>query len=173
VKVRLEDIPPEGLELSFSAAGQGPEAYGGQVIQVAEPPVAELFLERHGDMVTARGSYRARLVLACSRCLEPMAVELGGPLEMVYQPQPTALGHEEVELADDEMEVSFYGGEEIDLAGALFDEVNLAIPMAPLCRPECPGMCPRCGQSRQNGACTCSNEESDPRWAKLAELKLE
>ncbi|KMY67189.1 hypothetical protein AAU61_13855 [Desulfocarbo indianensis] len=158
--------------MSFTDSHLGPKDLGAQVIEVLEPPRAELRLELHGDMVGVRGGYSARLLLACSRCLEPMELAMQGPLKVVFQPQPQALGGEEVELADDDLEVSFYSGEEVDLSFCLHDEIALALPMAPLCRPDCPGICPVCGKSLRDGPCGCQAKKTDPRWAKLAKLDL-
>jgi uncharacterized protein len=171
LKVRLEDIPPEGLDLSFEEGGWRPQDLGPQVAEVLEPPGARVHLERRGELVQVSGSFGARLLLECSRCLRPVELEVSGPLHMTYQPQPLGAGGEELELADDDLEVSFYTGEEIDLSGGLHDEVSLALPMAPVCREDCPGICPACGKSRLEGECTCTRQEMDPRWAKLAELK--
>jgi uncharacterized protein len=172
LKVRLEDIPPEGLDLSFSDSQTGPAALGPQVREILEPPKAEVHLERNGELVDLRGKYSVRLLLECSRCLEPVEIEVDGPLRVVYQPQPTGLDGEEIELADDDLEVSFYKGEEIDLSLSLHDEVALAVPMAPLCKEDCPGLCPVCGKSRLEGDCGCLDKRVDPRWAKLAKLKI-
>ncbi len=172
MKVRVEDIPPEGLDVSFSDSQLGPAELGGQVREILEPPKAELNIQRSGELVDARGRYSVRLLLECSRCLEPVEVNVEGPLRLVYQPQPTGLDGEEIELADDDLEVSFYKGEEIDLSLGLHDEVALAVPMAPLCGAECPGICPVCGKSRLGGDCGCLDKRVDPRWAKLAKLKI-
>lgn len=173
MKVRLEDIPPEGLDLSFSDSTMGPAELGSQVREILEPPKAQVHLERSGEMVDLRGKYSVRLLLECSRCLEPVEMEVEGPLKGVYQPQPISLDGEEIELADDDLEVSFYRGEEIDLSLGLHDEVALAVPMAPLCKEDCPGLCPVCGKSRLEGDCGCLDKKVDPRWAKLAKLKIE
>jgi len=158
--------------VSFSDARLGPKDIGAQVREILEPPSAELHLTLSGDLVDVRGSFKVRLLLECSRCLEPVAVSLSGPLKVVYQPQPTGLSGEELELADEDLEVSFYTGEEIDLSLGLHDEVALAVPMAPVCRENCPGLCPVCGKSRLEGECGCLDKKVDPRWAKLAKLKL-
>jgi uncharacterized protein len=173
LKFRLEDIPPEGLDVSFTETRLGPQEIGPQVRQVLEAPTAELHLTLSGELVDVRGNFRTRLLLECSRCLEPVELEVAGPIKVVYQPQPSGLDGEEVELADEDLEVSFYTGEEIDLSLSLHDEVALAVPMAPLCREDCPGLCPVCGKSRLEGECGCLDKKVDPRWAKLAKLKLE
>lgn len=172
MKVRVEDIPPEGLDLSLSDSQMGAAELGPQVREILEAPQAQVHLERNGELVDLRGKYSVRLLLECSRCLEPVEMEVEGPLRVVYQPQPTGLDGEEIELADDDLEVSFYKGEEIDLSLGLHDEVALAVPMAPLCKEDCPGLCPVCGKSRLEGDCGCLEKRVDPRWAKLAKLKI-
>ena len=172
MKVRVEDIPPEGLDVSFADARLGPAEIGAQVREILEPPQAEVHIQRSGELVDVRGSFRVRLLLECSRCLQPVEMKVEGPLKVLYQPQPIGLDGEEIELADDDLEVSFYTGEEIDLSLSLHDEVALAVPMAPLCNDDCQGLCPICGKSRLEGKCDCLEKSVDPRWAKLAELKL-
>lgn len=172
MKIHLEDIPPEGLDIDFTDTRLGPAELGAQVREIIEPPEAKVHIQRSGDLVDVRGGFRVRLLLECSRCLEPVDMEVEGPLRVIYQPQPTGLDGEEIELADDDLEVSFYTGEEIDLSLSLHDEVALAVPMAPVCGDDCQGLCPVCGKSRLTGKCDCLDKRTDPRWAKLAELKI-
>jgi uncharacterized protein len=172
LKVRLEDIPPEGLDLSFTDTRLGAADLGDQVRGILEPPQAKVHLQRSGELVDVRGAFKVRLLLECSRCLAPMELKVEGPYKVMYQPQPAGLDGEEIELADDDLEVSFYTGEEIDLSLSLHDEVALAVPMAPVCGDDCQGLCPVCGKSRLTGKCDCLEKRTDPRWAKLAELKI-
>lgn len=172
MKIHLEDIPPEGLDIDFTDTRLGPAELGAQVREIIKPPEAKVHVQRSGDLVDVRGGFRVRLLLECSRCLEPVDMEVEGPLRVIYQPQPTGLDGEEIELADDDLEVSFYTGEEIDLSLSLHDEVTLAVPMAPVCGDDCQGLCPVCGKSRLTGKCDCLDKRTDPRWAKLAELKI-
>ena len=171
MKVRLEDIPPEGLEVEFEDRSVKASDLGQQVAGLSEPPRARLRLERQGDLVLARGGYRAGLNLICSRCLQAVASRMGGPLEWVFSPPPPGES-EEVQLGGEEMDLLFYAGDELDLAQALRDEIGLALPMAPQCRPDCRGLCPACGLPLAEGDCGCRRAQDDPRWAKLAELKL-
>lgn len=172
MKVRLEDIPPEGLEVEFEDRRAKPGDLGGQVAGLPEPPRARLRLERQGELVLARGGYQAGLRLVCSRCLQEVAAKVGGPLEWVFGPVQPASEAEEVQLSGEDMDVLPYEGEELDLAQALRDEIGLSLPMAPVCRADCRGLCPGCGRALTEGDCGCRQDKSDPRWAKLAELKL-
>lgn len=171
LKVRLEDIPPEGLEVEFSDQRALPRDLGEVVTEITSPPQAWLRLEKQGELVLARGEYRVGVRLQCSRCLKPGVAELAGPLELIFSPpqSPTA---EEVQLGGDEMDLVFFEGDELDLAQALRDEIGLNLPMAPLCRAECAGLCPVCGRDLNQEACGCRQEKTDPRWAKLAKLEI-
>lgn len=169
MKVRLEDIPDEGLDVAFELKTAAAEDLGEVVKAVIDAPKAKLHLNKSGEFVLARGSASAMLRVDCSRCLKSFDMTVDQGLDLVFQ--PLVKYDDEVELISSDMEVSFYEGEEVDLGQAVLDEIGLAIPMAPLCRPECVGICPHCGQDLRKGRCQCGTKEFDPRWAKLAELK--
>ena len=179
MRVRLEDIPPEGLEVAFEDTRLKPGDLGEQVVEVLEAPRAELRLLRQGDRVRAQGSYRARLTLVCSRCLVGAPFDLTGEIDWQFLPEAQAAkpgggkrsGAEEVHLQENELEAVFYQKGELDLGKVLKDELALELPMAPLCRPDCAGLCPECGKPKAEGGCDCLRRETDPRWAALAKLK--
>ena len=171
MKVKLEDIPAEGLEVSFEETSFTPQELGAQVSALAGAVEARLRLTPAQGLVRVRGEFAARLELVCSRCLEPFSQTVTGEMELVFLPEPEDSA-EEVELDGDDMEVSFFRDNELDLSGALRDELALALPMAPLCAENCTGLCPQCGKPLKEGACECKTGGSDPRWAKLAQLKI-
>jgi len=61
---------------------------------------------------------------------------------------------------------------ELNVGALLWEMFNLALPSKPLCRPDCKGLCPRCGQNLNEGACRCGDESGDPRLAALRGLKV-
>jgi len=170
MKLRLEDIPEEGLDVSFELRGAKPAELGSAVEALAAPPWASLHVEQKGEFVLARGRAGAKLRLSCSRCLEPIEMALDQALDLAFEPLPE-VDADEIELRGDEMDVSFYRDGEVDLGEAVLEELSFAVPMAPLCRPDCPGVCPRCGQAHGEGGCQCQTESIDPRWGKLAQLR--
>lgn len=124
-----------------------------------------------GHLVT--GTVTARGDLACSRCLEPVAWEMEESFSVEYRVSASAPGEADTELEDDELEVSFLQGSELDLDELAAEQVILALPMRILCDTSCAGLCPRCGANRNvAGACTCE-PETDPRWEALRELASE
>lgn len=172
MKVRLEDISPEGLEVEFTDAAARPVDLGPQVGEVTELPRATLFIKLRGDVVQVKGSYSAGLSLVCSRCLQALPWRAEGQLEVAYRPQES-VGGEELRLGEGELEVGFFKDGEVDLAQAVRDELSLSLPMAPLCKEQCPGLCPVCGRLMDQGQCGCHKQQTDPRWAKLAKLDLQ
>jgi uncharacterized protein len=76
----------------------------------------------------------------------------------------------DVELGSDDLDLDFYDHDLLNLAGLVETETTLALPMKPLCREDCRGLCPVCGGNRNVTACTCDGREPDPRWAALRTL---
>jgi len=59
----------------------------------------------------------------------------------------------------------------LDITEAARQYFLIAVPMKPLCKKDCAGLCPTCGQNLNQGKCACPTDNTDPRWAKLADLK--
>jgi uncharacterized protein len=76
-----------------------------------------------------------------------------------------------VELGVDDLEVDFYTGDTLDVGSLLRSETDLALPMKPLCRADCRGLCPACGGNRNATDCGCGSRPADPRLAPLEALK--
>ena len=77
----------------------------------------------------------------------------------------------EVELGEEDVEVSYYRDDAIDLAGLMREQFYLALPMKPLCTDDCKGLCPQCGTNRNVSQCSCTQGWVDPRLAALQALK--
>jgi len=122
------------------------------VIENAAP-----FLELHGQAA-------AKLRLTCSRCLASFEQELSVEIAEAFTNKPEALS------ADDLDEIGFFSGDEIDIAPALLRALLLEMPMRPLCRPDCKGLCPDCGADLNQQACSCNHDNIDIRLNKLQAL---
>jgi uncharacterized protein len=164
VKIKLSDIPDEGLEI------EGTEALGSPY---ADPDWTledlHLRLERDGDTVFVQGSLGASVPLSCGRCLEPMRVRLSPEVSSRLVPAPRGRV-EGRELGSDDLETDVYAGDTIDLGALVETETSLALPMKPLCRADCRGLCPVCGINRNSSTCACETSTPDPRWAALKGL---
>jgi uncharacterized protein len=163
--IRVPDIPDEGLSLVDGAAlGPVYPDAGWHLDRIS------LLVERRGQAVEVTGDFEATAQLACGRCLEPVTVQVAPSVDLELRPQPTGR-HGEIELGRDDLEVDFYQGEVLDVAGLLRSETALALPMKSLCRPECRGLCPVCGGNKNVTECRCEPRGTDPRLAPLEALR--
>jgi len=74
------------------------------------------------------------------------------------------------EINEDEEEIRFMQGDEIDLDGPIRDVIILNLPQNPLCKPDCKGLCPDCGEKLENLPPDHAHEKVDARWAALGDL---
>ena len=114
------------------------------------------------------GRLTTRLELECSRCVEPYFVTIDTPFDLRYLPQ--ALVDDRDVDADKDPSTTFYTDDQIDLAQMVREQCYLAIPMKPLCRPDCQGLCPTCGTNLNTERCQCNPQWQDPRLAVLQAL---
>jgi uncharacterized protein len=114
----------------------------------------------------------AAVELDCVRCLEPFRLDLEEALDLLFLPPSANAGSnkEEHELKDEDLAVSFYRDDEIDLSLLIREQLYLALPMKPICRADCAGLCPACGANLNLTRCDCARETVDPRLASLRAL---
>lgn len=118
-----------------------------------------------------RARMRYEQELACDRCLGPVRVEVSEPIELLILTHKQAPEAAEQELEEKDMSVVHLEGDELDTEPLVLEQVQLNVPMKPLCRPDCAGLCPRCGANLNHETCTCETREIDPRWSALADLR--
>lgn len=140
-------------------------------LELAGPLDGGLHLQRTNRGILLRGSVTTSLRRTCSRCLEGYVEEVSVALDEEYLPSvDPETGAAMTPPAADEAALRIDEHHEIDLAPVLHDELLLSEPMHPLCRPDCPGLCPGCGRRMDVGTCDCAASEPDPRLAVLARL---
>ncbi len=108
--------------------------------------------------------------LECSRCLAPFPFAVDEDFALLLYPKatgPGAAAASEETLGSDEADVVEYEGGQLLVGPVAEERVQLAIPMKPLCREECLGLCPQCGKDRNLAPCSCAEELVDDRWAAL------
>jgi DUF177 domain-containing protein len=157
-----ERIAPETLERS-ELLDLGPVTWRGQVLW-ADP----------GYYLRAHLSYDQ--TLSCDRCLQPIHEATRSEVELMFVVEGKGRGNErgEHELHEQDMGVVYLDDEVLETAPILVEQLQLNIPMKPLCRADCKGLCPECGadlNALPEGRCTCRTQETDPRWGALAALK--
>jgi DUF177 domain-containing protein len=115
---------------------------------------------------------RFEQTVACNRCLKPVEQTVASTLDLVLVERSRKReATEDEQLEAQELGLVEVEGGVFDSRPLILEQVELSLPMKPLCREDCAGLCPQCGQDRNEGSCTCVHEKVDPRWAALAMLK--
>ncbi len=139
------------------------EEIGGKFLS---PIKVELVVENTGRMLAGKGNVRTLLQLPCSRCLRDFTYPLDAEFELVMA---QAINRPQFSADDGTI---FIEADEGDISSAVEEAIFMAIPICPLCREECCGLCPVCGQDKNIASCSCQNETLDPRWEKLKNLQV-
>jgi uncharacterized protein len=116
---------------------------------------------------------RYEQTVACNRCLKPVQQTVESAIDLVLVERSRKReATEEEQLEAQELGLVEVEGGMFDSRPLVVEQVELSLPMKPLCREDCAGLCPQCGQDWNEGRCSCVHERVDPRWAALAMLKV-
>lgn len=139
----------DGLAVSTSRVPEG------------QPVRLEGRLESVNEGVVLRGTVRAPWTGECRRCLRPVVGELAVDVMEVFEDEPT------------EGETSKLDGVQIDLEPVVREAVLLDLPLAPICRDDCAGLCAECGALLDEVDCGHGVGDVDPRWGALSEIRFD
>jgi uncharacterized protein len=111
--------------------------------------------------------------LECSRCLAayPFATDESFSLILYKRYKAEPAEPDERELEKDDLDVYFYEEPEVSVRPIVEERIQMAVPMKPLCKEDCLGLCPTCGKDLNQGPCECRDDAIDPRWEALSKLK--
>ncbi len=153
---------------TFQAGDVGPaeDAY-----RIAAPVELDFDIHKDKDRFRLEGTVKTELELTCSRCLEPFRMPVDAKFDLRFHPAAEMSTEQEREVPDSDLETSYYRDDQIDLNELLREQFFLALPMKPLCRPDCQGLCPVCGTNRNLETCSCQPEWVDPRMEALRRLR--
>ena len=144
IEVRLD-----GLEVLGSKVPEG------------EVVVLDLRLQSVNDGIVATGTIGAAWEGECRRCLQPVRGATEGAVQEIFEDHPV------------EGETSKLDGDRIDLEPLARETVLLELPLAPLCRDDCAGLCAECGADRNTTDCGHTLEPIDDRWSPLSQLRFD
>ena len=159
--------PLTHVSKTFQPAEAGDE---GEAYRVVQPVVLDFDLHKDKDRFRIEGTVQTELELPCSRCLEPYRLPVDAALDVRYLPASELSSDDEREVAEEDVDISYYRDDQIDLTELLREQFYLALPMKPLCREGCRGLCPQCGVNRNTDTCECEPGWEDPRLAPLKGL---
>jgi uncharacterized protein len=155
------ELPPGVIEFLDPKLRQA-----GSLVATGE---AELVTGPLGE-IRVKGHVRVQMEADCDRCLEPAHFPIDSDFELYYRPVAEGYG-EESAIDAGEAEMGFYEGDGVELNEVLREFVLLALPMQRLCREDCKGICPVCGQNRNQKECQCQASAIDDRWGALKSIR--
>ena len=150
-----------GVSFSRDADGQ---------YRVRDTATLDLDVRKDGSKVRLVGRLDAALELGCCRCLEPFPLVIGVDVDLLYLPASDNTGAAEVQIEESDLRTTYYRDDQIDLGQLMEEQFQLVLPMKPLCRADCRGLCSVCGGNRNTTACQCVARCDDPRLAGLKGL---
>lgn len=181
MKVRIADLPSRQsieLDAAFVRAAIDALPMRSALERPDDDPdagraSAEIELSVESDNVFARGTLAGWIEVACGRCVCAARITFDDQLAVSFLPRARVPeDDDEVELTEDDLDVYPYDEDEVDLEPLLREHVILAIPYAPLCKPDCKGLCTVCGEDLNQTECACDRHVADPRLAALKDIKL-
>lgn len=137
---------------------------------------AEVLHEHRGPKeiiadIRLKGTFAGEFEVPCARCIEPVPIPLKGEYDLLFRPVGADGGAPERSISAPETEIGYYQKDSLLLEDVLREQVLLSLPVRTLCKEDCKGLCPRCGQNRNSQACSCDEGSNDPRWAALGDLR--
>ena len=171
--MRIEPDKLKEIGVRFSHVYQvGELLLGEKDAQMAGPAEVQGTIDRRGNEVELRGSLRAKIDVPCGRCLQPVAVAVNTEFQERFTPAVSWRAEPQHELSEEDLNLSVFDGEAIELNDLVREEILLAMPGHVLCREDCKGLCPICGIDKNLSSCQCETKEIDSRWQKLKELQM-
>jgi len=129
-------------------------------------------VRRDGQDVVLQGQLTTQLEAECGRCLRPVELPIVTEFNEKFVRTVSWAAEEQHELQAEDLNISVFDGEGIELDDLVREELLLAVPVNVLCREDCKGLCPSCGINRNLSDCQCESNEIDFRWQKLKELPM-
>jgi uncharacterized protein len=165
----LEAIVDEPLRFDFEVPFTADELAREPLVDVRPARIAgEISRVEGGHALTATVAWGG--LLECSRCLAPYDFSHEEDFSLVLYPRKT-ISEAELSLDKDDLDAYFYDEPIVPVAPIVEERIQIAIPMKPLCREDCRGLCPQCGGDRNVSECNCVVEFIDPRWRALQLLR--
>jgi uncharacterized protein len=169
--IETKEIGPEGLDIDRLIGDIASlPLEGSEEVHVRQVHLSGRLLRERGG-IAFEGDIETVAALACCRCLESYQLPLQLHFDLLYTTEPEASTKGESKVHVEEITRTRYDGVRIDLRELLSEQIYLGMPLKPLCRAECLGLCPRCGANLNQAACSCREERTgDPRLKVLKKL---
>lgn len=174
--IDLRTIPREGtwsFQFCLDKDWWHPYAQNDQVLGLDTPLTVKVDIYKAGEKYVLKGHMKGFIQLMCDRCLVAYSRDIDHDFKVILAPLPPDSEKAEVELHEEDMEIGFIKGEEIDLGAIIQEQLYLSLPIKSLCREDCLGLCSLCGANLNHGDCGCRMEHGHTGFSKLRSLKIE
>ena len=181
LSITLGDVPEGGVDLHVDTSN-GPFRHALTTLCEGTDTTSSGSVKVHVDVYDKRvdldGHIEASISQQCSRCAETFAQDLDRSFRQILNRKPAEWNDEddepalEMELSRQDLDRSELTGDVLNLMDVLGEELELAIPVKPLCKDDCKGICSRCGAALNVEECHCE-PETDVRWAALKGLRID
>lgn len=170
--IEIARIHEEGLSLQVEIAAECLQLPPEDEVTFAGPLCIQGQLTRVAEQIYFQGTVTGVALLPCSRCLDMAHNAFAVEMRVVFL-SPASVGEEEEGMTlTDELDLYVHDGVKLDLWPAVHDHALLALPLQPLCRADCAGLCQICGSNLNETHCTCQIEPGDPRFALLKQMSF-
>jgi uncharacterized protein len=177
--INFDDIDKHGPQTYSATFEISPAELERDELAAVGPVVIEVRAEKGslpGEYI-ADGTAAFTADFTCSRCVEPYPVANRSAFHVRFRPRPegSAEGEEEeIEItAAEELDVEYYVERQVPLRDLAIEQIQLSVPMKPLCEEGCLGLCSQCGANRNRESCDCAKSIVDERWGALAGIREE
>lgn len=170
MKILVSEIPEEGYTLSKESPITDFDLEENDA-SLQEPVSINIKIRKSSEDIFISGKVKTLLELECSRCLENFLFNVNEKFEAYFISEDLRPHEEEMELRKEDMDVSYYEGDIIDLTNVIREQILLSLPMTPICKASCRGLCSDCGQNLNHGRCACTSSSLDRRWSALSKIK--
>lgn len=167
--LELRDLDEFPAQVTL-ASREGEFAPVREDVKSVGPVTVSLTIQKSGDEFFCQGTVTAALRLECARCLVAFEYDVEGHAGFIATTEQLREQYR-AEAVDDEEYVTFIAGEmRVDVTDLMREALLLELPMKPLCRDACKGLCSRCGANLNEKPCECETKSIDPRWEGLKVL---
>ncbi len=177
--IKVDTIPVEGLSIDFLLE----PAWFKEIAQERSlgfapsgPAEVQGELTKTGQGILFRGRVKGKIKLHCSRCLEPFLKTLDEPIglewRLISAPLKSSDKEKDSSLQVEDLETGLVQEGVLDLSERILEEMILAIPIKPLCRESCLGLCPICGEDRNVNPCDCKSKEENSPFSALRNFNV-
>ena len=173
--IDLRTLSTGSKSLQFTLDTNWWASFGEQdlILGIDTPVQVQIEIYPAGDKYVLDGALSGGIQVLCDRCLESYHRELKTSFRVFLTLPLPQTEEDDIELAEEDLEVDFIRGDEIDLDEIIHEQVYLTVPMKSLCKEDCLGLCPKCGGNLNAGDCQCDREQGHPAFLKLKNLMIE